>query len=132
MQVTPYLNFNGRCEEAIEFYKSKLGATVEMLMRFDESPDPHPPGMVPPGFEKKIMHASLRIGNSPVMVSDGVNTEPAKFQGITLSLSAATAADAEGYFAALSDGGNVQMPLMKTFFSERFGMVLIVLACLGC
>jgi PhnB protein len=123
MQVQPYLFFDGRCEEAIEFYKSTVGAEVTMLMRFKDSPEPHPPGMLPPGAESKVMHASLRIGDSTVMASDGQCLGQANFQGFSLSLSVANDAEAERLFAALANGGKVCMPLAKTFFSSRFGMV---------
>jgi PhnB protein len=123
MQVQPYLFFDGRCEEAIEFYKSAVGAEVTMLMRFKDSPEPHPPGMLPPGAESKVMHASLRIGDSTVMASDGQCLGQANFQGFSLSLSVANDAEAERLFAALANGGKVCMPLAKTFFSSRFGMV---------
>jgi PhnB protein len=123
MQVQPYLCFEGRCEEAIEFYRKALGAEVTGLRRFKESPEPHKPGMLPPGAENKVMHSSLRIGNSHVMASDGRCTGKANFQGIALSLIVASGAEAERIFGALSNGGQVQMPLTKTFFSERFGMV---------
>jgi PhnB protein len=123
MQVQPYLYFSGRCDEAIEFYKSVLGAKVEMLMRFNESPQPHPEGAVPPGFEKKVMHASLRIGNSVVMFSDGCSQTTLNFAGFGLSLSVSNDVEAEKYFAALGNGGQVRMPMAKTFFSSRFGMV---------
>jgi PhnB protein len=123
MQVTPYLFFDGRCEEAVEFYKKALGAEVGMLMRFKESPEPHPPGMVPPGGENKIMHAALRIGESTVMASDGRAQGKPKFEGFSLSLNAKDEAEADRLFAALADGGEVHMPLGKTFFAKRFGMV---------
>jgi PhnB protein len=123
MLVQPYLFFDGRCEEAIEFYKRALGAEVEMLMRFKESPEPPKPGMVPPGSEDKVMHASLRIGDATVMASDGHCQGRASFQGFSLSLTVPDEAEAERLFAALADGGEVQMPLAKTFFSPRFGMV---------
>ena len=123
MQAQPYLIFDGRCEEAIEFYKSALGAEVTMLMRFKDSPEPHPPGMLPPGAESKVMHASLRIGDSTVMASDGQCLGQANFQGFSLALSVSNDAEAERLFAALADGGKVCMPLAKTFFSSRFGMV---------
>jgi PhnB protein len=123
MQVQPYLFFDGRCEEAIEFYKGALGARVEMLMRFRESPDPPPPGMVPPGSEDKVMHACLRIGDTAVMVSDGRCQGRPSFSGFSLSLTARDEADADRLFAALAEGGEVQMPLGKTFFSPRFGIV---------
>ena len=123
MQVQPYLFFDGRCEEAIEFYKGAVGAEVTMLMRFNDSPEPHPPGMLPPGAESKVMHASLRIGDSTVMASDGQCLGQANFQGFSLSLSVSNDAEAERLFATLADGGKVCMPLAKTFFSSRFGMV---------
>ena len=121
MQIQPYLFFDGRCEEAIEFYKRALGVEVTMLMRFKEMPDP-PPGSIPPGAEDKVMHASLQIGDATVLVSDGQCQGQASFQGFALSLTAADDAEAKRLFAALSDGGQVQMPLGKTFFSSQFGM----------
>jgi len=123
MQVQPYLFFEGRAEEAIEFYQKALGAEVQMLMRFKDSPEPHAPGMVPPGAENKVMHASFRIGDTTVMGSDGRCGGKANFQGFALSLDARDDAEAERLFNALGDGGQVQMPLAKTFFSSRFGMV---------
>jgi PhnB protein len=123
MQVQPYLFFDGRCEEAVEFYRKTLGAEVQMLMRFSESPEPHQPGMVAPGSENKVMHMSLRIGDSGVMGSDGRNTGKPNFQGFSLSLSVANDAEAERLFGALSAGGRVEVPLTKTFFSSRFGML---------
>jgi PhnB protein len=123
MAIEPYLNFDGRCEEAIEFYKKALGAEVTMLMRFKDSPEPHAPGMMAPGSENKIMHASLRIGGANLMASDGYCKGESNFSGITLSLSVADEAAADRAFNALSDGGQVHMPLTKTFFSPRFGML---------
>ena len=123
MQVQPYLFFDGRCEEAVEFYRKALGAEVTMLMRFKDSPEPPQPGMVPPGAENKVMHASFRIGDTTVMASDGRCLGRPSFQGFSLSLTASNETDAERLFAALGDGGQVQMPLTKTFFSPRFGMV---------
>jgi PhnB protein len=123
MLVQPYLSFDGRCEEAIEFYRKTLGAETVMVMRFKDSPEPPPPGMVPPGSENKIMHASLRIGDSTVMATDGGCQENTGFQGFSLSLTVASEAEADRRFNALAEGGKVQMPLGKTFFSPRFGMV---------
>ncbi|HEX7181330.1 MAG TPA: VOC family protein [Thermoanaerobaculia bacterium] len=123
MQVQPYLFFEGRCEEAIEFYRSALGAEVTMLMRHKDSPEPPDPAMCPPGNEDKVLHASFRIGETEVMASDGLSSGRPTFQGISLSLSAPDDAAADRLFAALADGGQVQMPLAKTFFSSRFGMV---------
>ncbi|HYA29534.1 MAG TPA: VOC family protein [Acidobacteriota bacterium] len=123
MRVEPYLFFDGRCEEAIEFYKKMLGAEVLMLMRFKDSPEPPQPGMVPPGSENKLMHVSFRVGDATVMASDGRCTGQTHFQGFALSLSVPSEAEAERIYAALGDGGQVQMPLSKTFWSPRFGMV---------
>jgi PhnB protein len=123
MQVQPYLFLDGRCEEAIEFYRRALGAEVTMLMRFKDSPEPQQPGMVPPGSDNKVMHASFRVGETTLFASDGRCLGKPSFQGFSLSLTAANEAEAERRFAALADGGQVQMPLAKTFFSPRFGMV---------
>ncbi len=123
MHVQPYLFFDGRCEEAAEFYRTTLGAEVAMRMRFKDGPQPHPPGMIPPGAEDKIMHMQLRIGDTTVMASDGRCLGKPEFQGFALSLNAADDAEAERLFAALGEGGQVQMPMSKTFFSSRFGMV---------
>ena len=119
MQVQPYLFFDGRCEEAIEFYKKALGAEVDMLMRWKDSPDK---SMCSPGNENKVMHASLKIGETRVMASDGRNTGNPEFKGFALSLDAKDEAEADRLFNALSTGGKVTMPLGKTFFSPRFGM----------
>ena len=123
MQVQPYLFFDGRCEEAVDFYRSAIGAEVTMLMRFKDSPEPHEPGMVPPGAEEKVMHVSFRIGETTVLASDGRCAGQASFQGFALSLTVLDDAEAERVFAALADGGQVQMPLTKTFFASRFGMI---------
>lgn len=123
MLVRPYLFFDGRCDEALEFYRRTLRAEVAMLMRFKDSPEPHQPGMVPPGSENKVMHASFRIGDTTVMASDGRCLGKPSFQGFSLSLTVPNDAEAERLFAALGDGGQVQMPMAKTFFSSRFGMV---------
>ena len=123
MLAQPYLNFDGRCEEALDFYRSALGAEVTMLMRFKDSPEPPQPGMVPPGSEHKVMHMSFRIGETTVMASDGPCGGRPSFQGFALSLTVLDEAEAERLFAALADGGQVQMPLTTTFFAPRFGMV---------
>jgi PhnB protein len=123
MQIQPYLFFDGRCEEAADFYRRALGAEIETQMRFSDSPEPHQPGMLPPGAESKIMHMSLRIGQTTIMASDGRCQGKPNFQGISLSLTVGDEREADRLFAALSDGGQVQMPLTKTFFSPRFGMV---------
>ena len=124
MPIEPYLFFNGRCEEAIEFYKRVLGAHVTMLMRFKDSPEPPPPGMLPPGSEEKVMHASIHIGDAVMMASDGRCTGQTSFQGFALSLTAADENDAKQKFGALAEGGQVQMPLGQTFWSSCFGMVV--------
>jgi PhnB protein len=121
--IQPYLFFNGSCEQAIEFYRKALGAEIEMMMRFKESPEPPPPGAVPPGFENKIMHASFSVGQTTVLASDGCSADKLGFQGFSLSLSVPTEAEADRAFNTLADGGQVKMPLMKTFFSPRFGML---------
>ncbi len=119
--VQPYLIFNGRCEEAIEFYRKAVGAEVTMLLRFKEAPDQN---MCPPGSENKVMHASLSVGDSVVLASDGGQcTGQTVFSGFSLSLTAKDVADADRFFAALADGGKIQMPQGKTFFSPSFGML---------
>jgi PhnB protein len=123
MKIEPYLFFNGHCEEAIDFYKQALGAEVAMLMRISESPQAHPAGLLPPGSGNKIMHASLQIGDTSVMMSDGMCTGQLNFKGITLSLGVSDAAQAQRFFSALSQGGSINMPLDKTFYASQFGMV---------
>ena len=123
MQVQPYLFFEGRCEEAVNFYVKTLGAKVDVLMRYKDSPEPPQPGMCPPHSENKVMHGAMRIGETVVMVSDGRCGGQPKFEGFALSLDATDAAHANRMFAALGEGGQVRMPLGKTFFSPCFGMV---------
>jgi PhnB protein len=121
--IQPYLFFNGSCEQAVEFYRTALGAEILMTMRFKESPEPPPPGQVPPGFENKIMHTSFKIGRTTIMASDGCADEKPKFEGFSLAIAVPSEAEADRVFAALSSGGKVRMPLNKTFWSPRFGMV---------
>lgn len=124
MQVQPYLFFDGRCEEAIGFYQRTLGAQLDMLMRYKESPETPPPGMVPPNFDDKVMHASFRIGDSVVMASDGCTSDAGPhFRGFSLSITAPDEAAARRMFDALGDGGRITMPLGKTFWSPCFGML---------
>jgi PhnB protein len=123
MALEAYLFFNGRCDEAIAFYQSALGAEVQMLMRFRENPDPPPPGSLPPDSDDKVMHASLRIGGSTLMVSDGMAFGDTAFRGFSLSHSVPDSAAAQQAFAALADGGQVTMPIGRTFWSPCFGMV---------
>jgi PhnB protein len=120
MQVQPYLTFEGRTEEALNFYKSKLGAEVSALMRFKEAPDQ---SMCAPGSGEKVMHSCFRVGDTSLMASDGECKGKPSFQGFSLALTAANPAEAERLFNALSDGGKVHMPLTKTFFSPSFGVV---------
>ncbi len=122
MPVTPYLFFDGRCEEALDFYKKALGAEVGMMMRFKENPE-KPSADCMPASDEKIMHACMTINGTAVMASDGMAKGQPKFEGFCLSVNAKDEADADRKFAALADGGTVQMPLGKTFFAKRFGMV---------
>ena len=126
MLVQSYLFFNGRCEEAIEFYRKALGAEVKMMMRFKENPEPMTEGCGPDGGTipgENIMHASLKIGETEVMASDGMGQGNPEFKGFSLSLTAASDTEAQRLFKALSDGGKVEMPMMKTFYASSFGMV---------
>ena len=120
--VQPYLFFEGRCEEALDFYAKAIGAKVEMKMRYADSPEGCPQGM-PAGTEKKIMHCAFMIGESMVMASDGMNSGKPDFKGITLSITLADEAGVKRVFEALSAGGKVVQPLTKTFFSPSFGML---------
>ena len=119
---TPYLFFDGRCEEALAFYRKTLGAEVKMLMRWKDHPEPDP-NMSPPNGADKVMHAQFRIGDTTVLASDGRCQGQPKFQGFSLSLTVPNDGEAKRLFGALAEGGQVQMPLAKTFFSSSFGMV---------
>jgi PhnB protein len=121
MLVQPYLMFGGRCQEAIEFYRDAVGAEVQMVMRFKEAPEQPPPGMIPDNWGDKVMHSAFKIGDTLIMASDGCQSTGTGFEGISLALSVANPAEAEMKFAALSQGGQVTMPLAKTFFSPAFG-----------
>lgn len=123
MKVLAYLNFDGRCEEAIEFYRQTLGAETEVVMRFKDSPEPCPEGMLPPGTENKVMHASFRIGETTIMASDCHAAGKPTFQGISLAINPSNESKAKQLFDALAKGGKVETPLMKTFFSPAFGVV---------
>jgi PhnB protein len=122
-QIQPYLMFEGRCDEAIEFYQGALGAKLEFVLRNDETPEPPPPGMLPPGSERKICHAEISIGDSRIMLSDGMCGGTPQFGGFSLSVPVPDEATARRTFDALAAGGQVRMPLGKTFFSPCFGMV---------
>ncbi len=121
--VQPYLFFDGRCEEALEFYRRALGAEVTTLIRFKDSPEPPQPGACPPGSGDKVMHASFKLGEATLMASDGRCQGKPNFEGFSLSLTVPDETQAQRLFAALGEGGQVQMPLTKTFFSPRFGMI---------
>lgn len=120
--IEPYLFFQGRCEEAVKFYQQALGAELQMMMRYKECPEPMPPGRIPANWGDKVMHSTLKIGQTIVMASDGCG-EAGKFEGFSLSISVNTEAEAQQVFAGLSEGGNVTMPLGKTFWSPCFGML---------
>ena len=122
MQTQIYLFFDGRTDEALEFYKKTLGIEVEMLMRFKDAPPEAQSGCAP-GSENKVMHSCFKLGDQRVMASDGRNEGKPNFQGFALSLAAKDEGEAAKVFAALGEGGQVQMPLTKTFFSPKFGMV---------
>lgn len=123
MQIQPYLFFDGRCEQAIEFYHKALGAKPGRFLRYQDSPEPPPPGRVPSGYQNKVMYAEFRVGDTQVMACDDGTRSTTAFQGFRLSLSVANEAQARRVFAALADGGEVNMPLAKTFFSPCFGML---------
>ena len=127
MLVQSYLFFNGRCEEALEFYRKALGAQVTMMMRFKDNPDPMTDGCGPDGAPapdpNSVMHASFKIGETEVMASDGMGGGKAEFKGLSLSVSAASDAEAQRLFKLLGEGGKVEMPMGKTFFASAFGMV---------
>ena len=120
--VQPYLFFGGRCQEALDFYHKAIGAQIEMVLLHKDSPDQPPPGMLQPGFENKVMHASFRIGGTTLMASDGCG-EGGNFNGFSLSITVGSEAEADRVYNALAEGGQVQMPLTKTFWSPRFGML---------
>jgi PhnB protein len=123
MKLEAYLSFDGRCEEAIEFYKSALGARVNMLMRFKDAPQPPAAGTAPAGAENKVMHASLSIGESTLLASDCRSAGQARFEGFSLALTAGSDAEARRFFERLAEGGTVHAPLAKTFFASSFGVV---------
>ena len=121
--IQPYLFFNGCCEEALEFYEQHLGAKREMLMRYDEAPDPPPPDMLASGWETKVMHACILIGQSRIMASDGCSADDVGFNGFALSLTLPDEQEVNRVFTLLTEGGSIQMPLGKTFWSPCFGML---------
>lgn len=123
MKAQPYLFFEGRCEEAIAFYQSAVGATVVSQLRFSDTPGSGQHRNLPPGAEDKIMHAQFHIGDTSIYASDGMCQRQANFQGFALSLTVENTAEAERIFNALADGGQIKMPIAKTFFSPAFGML---------
>ena len=121
MQVQAYLNFGGRCEEALAFYKASIGAEVSNLMRWKESPDPAM--KAPADYAEKIMNATFKIGSTTLMADDGMGPEKIEYKGFTLAIEVADDAEAKRVFAALGEGGTVKMALAKTFWTSSFGML---------
>jgi PhnB protein len=124
MHIEPYLHFDGRAEEAAEFYQQAVGATVEMILRYQDSPDKPPPGMVPPGSDNKVMHMALRIGNTTLLGSDGACKGKPAFGGVDLALQVSGPDEAKRMFDGLAQGGTVRMALTKTFFSDAYGILV--------
>lgn len=120
MNVTPYLFFPGNCEAAFKFYEKALGAKIEMMMPHAGSPAE---GHVPPDWANKVMHARLKLGDRFLMASDAPPGRHRQMQGFSVTLDVDTPAEAERVFKALSENGTVTMPIEKTFWAERFGMV---------
>lgn len=120
--ITPYIFLSGRCEEALNFYRDALGAQIDVIMRYNESPEPIPPGMLQEGFETKVMHSSFRIGGNLMMASDGCD-DKSTLHGFKLALSVASEEEAHKAFNALANGGTIEMPLTATFWSPCYGMV---------
>ncbi len=121
MKIQAYVTFGGRCEEALEFYKKSVGAEVTSVLRWKDSPDKEM--QPPPGYENKVMNASFRIGETELMADDGMGPQEPEYKGMTLAIIVPTDAEAQRAFTALSEGGNVQMPLGKTFWTSSFGML---------
>ncbi|MGH8354319.1 MAG: VOC family protein [Pseudomonas sp.] len=120
MRIEPYLFFNGRCEEALAFYQTALGANVDFMMRFKDAPEDERGA---PEWQDKVMHACLRLGDSQLMASDGMGPQVTPFSGFSLSIGADSVEQAERLFAALAEGGQVSMPLQQTFWAQAFGML---------
>ena len=120
--VQPYVFFNGRCDEALKFYEAAIDAKVNLILRFKDSPEPVPAEQVPANFDDKIMHCCFKVCGCDIMASDGCE-EGAKFDGFSLSITVEDEATAHRYFNALAEGGKVEMPMGKTFWSPCFGMV---------
>jgi PhnB protein len=121
MKVQAYISYRGRCEEALKFYKKSLGAEITGLMRWKESPDATM--KAPPGFDEKVMNASLRIGDTLLMADDSPGEAPSEYKGLTLAIEVADDAEAQRVFTALVEGGKVTMALTKTFWTSSFGML---------
>ena len=120
--IQPYLYFAGRCEEALAFYRTALGAQLGPVFHFKDSPQPFPPGTLSAGFEHKIMHASFTVGATTIMASDGFDDKNT-FSGFSLALNLPTIAEVDHAFNALAEGGQIRMPLAKTFWSPRYGVL---------
>lgn len=118
----PYLYLSGQCDEALAFYQQHLGATISMLIRFNESPKPLPTDL-PDGYEDKVMHCEFSVGDMSIMASDGCKESTGEFRGFSLTLTIADEAYARQAFQALSEGGEVNMPLSETFWSPLYGQV---------
>ncbi len=119
MQINPYLFYNGNCEAALKFYEKTLGAKIEAMLTYEGGPDEM---QIPPDYKKKVMHAKITIDGEVIMASDA---PPGHFnppQGFSVSLQVEDPTDAERRFKALSEGGKVNLPFGKTFFSKGFGM----------
>lgn len=122
MNVQPYLSFEGRCQEALDFYKSAIGATIDVVMQFKDAPS-DVQMQISPESKNKVMHSAFRVGDTQIMATDGQCTGKSQFSGITLTIHASSNAEADKLFAALGNGGQVMMPLGETFFAHRFGML---------
>jgi PhnB protein len=123
MQLIAYLSFDGNCEEAFRYYEKQLDGKIEAMIPFADAPagDKNSPG-VAPEWKKKIMHASLRVGDAVLMGGDPPPPYYQKPQGVSVSISVDEAGEAERIFNALADGGDVRMPFAETFWAHRFGM----------
>ncbi|MBV8799874.1 MAG: VOC family protein [Alphaproteobacteria bacterium] len=120
MEINPYLNFNGNCGEAFQFYAKVLGGKDLRIMTFADAP----PGMpVTRETKNQVMHARFRVGDTMIMGSDGPGGRYNKPQGYAVNIGVDTPEEADRIFAALAEGGNVGMPIAETFWAKRFGVV---------
>ena len=121
MKVQPYVFFDGKCDEALQFYQRALGAKVNALMRFSEAPDQ---SQIKPESKNKVMHSAFQIGETEILASDGYCLGAPAFQGFALTINAANSAEALKLFTGIAEGGKIQMPLEKTFFAASFGIAV--------